>query len=498
MIIENDNKTTQRKQLAFSSIGKLPPQDCDMEEAVLGALMIESDALMLVADFLIPEMFYKDNHQKVYNAIKTLFINNSPVDLMTVRSQLQKFGELEMIGGAYALTELTDRVSSAANIEYHARMIVQKFIQRELIRVSTGIINDAYEDTTDVFELLEKAEKGMFEVISNRGTKHAEKMSNILTERIKEYRKPVINGLTGIPTGLSDVDRISHGWQKTDLIIIAARPSMGKTAFALHCAKHPSLLLGLPTAIFSLEMSSLQLTDRIISSETEIHLEKFLTHNLTEPDFLKVEEVAKMMNDSNLFIDDTAGLNVFEFRAKCRRLKAKHDIQLIIVDYLQLMSGKDNKSNNREQEISSISRCLKSVAKELNVPVIALSQLSRTVETRPGGGKRPMLSDLRESGSIEQDADVVLFLYRDEYYGITQDANGKSTIGKVEVIFAKNRNGKTDVACVDFNGAKMKFRDWDYLVKMQASMGFVPINDTDKPSNFVIRPNNLSDDDHPF
>lgn len=465
--------STRRVTTPYTGLGKLPPQATDQEEAILGGMMNDEGCLMDVISILSPDMFYKDNHQKIFTAIKTLSDKNEPVDFLTVIAQLRKNGQLEEVGGAYFITELTENKSRITSAEFHARIIEQKFLARQLISISTETINSAYEDTIDILELLEHTQERTLGISINKTANQIHSISNLVAERKVEYHKPVINGLTGISCGLSDVDRISHGWQKTDLIIVAARPSMGKTAFALQCAKHPCLVMDLPVAIFSLEMSAPQLTDRMISSESDILLDKLLTHNLSEYDFNVLEEKSKLLSSSKLFIDDTGGLSVFEFRAKCRRLKSKHDIQLIIVDYLQLMTGKTEKSGNREQEISSISRTLKAVAKELKVPVIALSQLSRAVESRPGGGKKPMLSDLRESGSIEQDADVVLFLYRDEYYGIMQDKNGESTIGVADIIFAKNRNGVTQPAKVDFNGAKMRFKD---LRRELSPIEFTPIN----------------------
>lgn len=451
----------------YSGLGKLPPQAVDLEEDLLGSMMNHESSLMNVIDFIQPEYFYKDVHQKVYSAIKILFDKHHPVDEMTVITQLRKQGELEMVGGIYFITQLSSHTRN--NWDFNSKVIYEKYLARETIRISTEAINSAYDDTCDVFEMLERNQSETLSLTHNKTAKQSRKLSDLITDCRKEYSVPVIDGITGIPTGLTDVDRLTHGWQKGDLIIIAARPAMGKTAFVLQCAKHPAIQMNKPVVIFSLEMSDLQLTNRIIAGETDTHLEKILTHNLSVEDERRIDEKVFEIDESPIIIDDTPALNIFEFRAKCRRLKAQHDIQLIIVDYLQLMEGKkDGRMGNREQEISSISRGLKTVAKELNVPVIALSQLSRAVEARPGS-KRPMLSDLRESGSIEQDADMVLFLYRDEYYGITQDKNGSSTIGRCDVIIAKNRNGKCETAVTDFNGAKMRFKDWNW--------GYVPYNE---------------------
>ncbi|TZF83866.1 replicative DNA helicase [Pedobacter sp. BS3] len=498
------DKRTRLNNLV-SGLGKLPPQAVDLEEAVLGALMLEKDALSAVIDILKPEIFYKESHQKIFEAISTLFQKSSPVDILTVTAQLRQQGDLEMVGGAYYITELTNRVASAANIEYHARIISQKYIQRELIRISTEIINNAYEDTTDIFDLLDHAEKNLFDIAQNNLRRDSRRMDDIVRESLEslEKLKDRVDGLTGVPSGFTALDRMTSGWQASDLVIIAARPAMGKTAFVLSCARNAAVQFGKPVVVFSLEMSSVQLVNRLISGETEIEQEKIRKGNLAEWEWQQLHSKIGRLTEAPLFIDDTPGLNIFEFRAKCRRLKAQYDIQMIIIDYLQLMHGKgEGKGGNREQEIGSISRALKSVAKELNVPVIALSQLSRAVENRPGGSKRPMLSDLRESGSIEQDADMVLFLYRPEYYGLTEDENGQPTAGIGEVIIAKHRNGETGVVPLRFIGKYVKFADLDNDFAAfngggspDPFAGMAPSADFDKPNNFIIRPSRMDDID---
>jgi replicative DNA helicase len=508
MITENDNqnkpyerRTRPANPTQYAGLGKLPPQAIDLEEAVLGALMLEKDALSSVIDILKGEVFYDTRHQKIFNAIHLLFEKSSPVDILTVTAQLRQLGELEMIGGAYYITELTNRVASAANIEFHSRIIIQKFIQRELIRISTEVINSAYEDTSDVLDLLDKAEKNLFEIAQNNLRRDSRKMDDLLHESLKEIEalKDKKDGLTGVASGFTDLDRMTSGWQKSDLVIIAARPAMGKTAFVLTCARNAAVEFDKPVVVFSLEMSSVQLVNRLISGETEIEQEKIRKGTLEEWEWAQIHSKIGRLEQAPLIIDDTPALNIFEFRAKCRRLKSQHDIQLIIIDYLQLMQGKaDGKGGgNREQEIGSISRALKSVAKELNVPVIALSQLSRAVETRPGGAKRPMLSDLRESGSIEQDADMVLFLYRPEYYGLTEDENGMPTNGVGEVIIAKHRNGETGTVRLKFVGKFVKFTDLDQgndnFNPPNAFAGLNPSEGFDKPSNFIIRPSRMDD-----
>lgn len=508
---KNTFSTERRNKLSTiaSGLGKLPPQALDLEEAVLGALMLEKDALSAVIDILKPDVFYKDSHQKIFEAIQILFQRSSPVDILTVTAQLRLQGDLEMIGGAYYITELTNRVASSANIEYHARIISQKFIQRELIRISTEIISNAYEDTTDIFDLLDHAEKNLFDIAQNNLRRDSRKMDDIIRESLEnlEKIKDKVDGLTGVPSGFTALDRITSGWQPSDLVIIAARPAMGKTAFVLSCARNAAVQFNKPVVFFSLEMSSVQLVNRLISGETEIEQEKIKKGHLAEWEWQKLHSKIGSLTEAPLFIDDTPALNIFEFRAKCRRLKAQYDIQMIIIDYLQLMHGKsDGKGGNREQEIGSISRALKSVAKELNVPVIALSQLSRAVETRPGAAKKPMLSDLRESGSIEQDADMVLFLYRPEYYGLTEDDQGRSTIGIGEVIVAKHRNGETGTVPLRFVGKYVKFVDLEEDFSNASPnnpnplAGISPSQDFEKPNNFIIRPSRMDDmdDEHPF
>jgi replicative DNA helicase len=442
------------------SLGKLPPQALDLEEAVLGALMLEKNALTAVVEFLRPEHFYTEQHKEIYNAIIDLFKASEPVDMRTVVAQLRKSGKLEVVGGAYYIAELTSKVSSAANIEYHARIIIEMAIKRELIQIASQIHHDAYEDTTDVFELLDKTEQNIFQISDSNLRKNYDNMKSLMFRAVQELqeKKNHKDGLTGVPSGFSRLDRVTSGWQKSDLIIIAARPGMGKTAFVVSALRNAAVEFNYPVAIFSLEMASLQLVNRLISAEAELESEKIRKGNLAEFEWQQLVHRTTKLSSAPIFIDDTPALSILELRAKCRRLKAEHNVQLIVIDYLQLMKG--DLGGNREQEIASISRALKGIAKELNVPVIALSQLSRGVETR-GGDKRPQLSDLRESGSIEQDADIVMFLYRPEYYKITVDDEGMPTQGLAEVIIAKNRNGSLENIRLKFIGKYTKFADYD-------------------------------------
>jgi replicative DNA helicase len=443
--------------------GKLPPQAVDLEEAVLGALMLEKEAVNTVIDILQPKSFYKETHQRIFAVIQDLFQKSEPVDILTVTNLLKQNGELDIVGGAYFITQLTNRVASAANIEFHARIIAQKYIQRELIRISSEIITDAYDETTDVFNLLDKAESSLFSVAEGNIRKNYESMSDLIRESIAqiELAKNQESGVIGVASGFTALDRVTSGWQPSDLVIIAARPAMGKTSYVLSLARNAAVDFNIPVAFFSLEMSSVQLVTRLVSAESEISSEKLRSGNLRNDEIQQIHTKIQKLAEAPIFIDDTAGLSVFELRAKARRLKSQHDIKLLIIDYLQLMSGGgDNKNGNREQEISMISRSLKSIAKELNIPVLALSQLSRAVETR-GGDKRPQLSDLRESGSIEQDADMVQFIHRPEYYGLTEDEEGNPTNGVANIIIAKHRNGSVCDVKLKFINQLAKFQDFE-------------------------------------
>ena len=444
--------------------GKLPPQALELEEAVLGALMIEKDALTTVVDILQQTSFYKEAHQRIYNAIIQLFGKSEPIDMLTVTTQLRSNGELEFIGGASYLVKLTNKVNSAANIEFHARIITQSAIKRDMIKIAGEILKDAYEDTTDVFNLLDKIEQNFFEISERNIRKNYADASTIMRATIEELEKKKNNkdGLTGVASGFTALDRITSGWQNTELTIIAARPAMGKTAFVVSAMRNAAVEWGIPVAMFSLEMSATQLMLRLISAEAEIDSNKLRKGKLENHEWVQLHQKIKNLSSAPIYIDDTPALSILEMRAKCRRLKAQFDIGLVIIDYLQLMTAESGGGGkgNREQEIAAISRAMKNLAKEINVPVIALSQLSRAVETR-GGDKRPQLSDLRESGSIEQDADMVMFLYRPEYYKITQDEQGNSTEGVGEVIIAKNRSGDVDTVKLKFIGKYTKFTDLD-------------------------------------
>ncbi|MBE9467718.1 MAG: replicative DNA helicase [Bacteroidetes bacterium] len=441
-------------------LGKLPPQAIDIEQAILGALMLEKDAILSVIDILKPNSFYKDAHNKIFKAILDLSTNDKAIDILTVTEALRNSGELDEIGGPFYITQLTNRVASAAHIEYHARIVAQKFIQRELIRISSEIQKRAFDEGTDVVDLLDFSESELFKVAEGNIKRETTKINIIIQLAIKKIEEASKreDGLVGVPSGFTNIDRITSGWQNSNLIIIAARPSMGKTAFALTMARNIAVEHNMPIAFFSLEMSSLELVNRLIVSETELASDKIKNGRLADYEWEQLDYKIKNLVDAPLFIDDTPALTLFEFRAKSRRLKIQHDVRLIVIDYLQLMTlGNDSKSS-REQEVSAISRSLKAIAKELDIPIIALSQLNRSVEMR-SGDKRPQLSDLRESGAIEQDADMVLFIHRPERYGLTEDKDGNSLIGLAEIIIAKHRNGAVGDVRLKFQAELAKFSD---------------------------------------
>ncbi len=486
--MENTNPIVGRRidksTLIHLEKGKIPPQATDLEEVVLGAMMIDKKGVDEVIDILHPDVFYKEAHKYIYETIFTLFESSEPVDLLTVSAQLKKEGHLEAVGGDFYLIKLTQKVASSAHIEFHARIILQKYIQRSLIKISNEIIEEAYNEATDVFDLLDNAEAKLYEVTQGNLKRSAETAQNLVIQAKKKIEE-ISNkeGLSGIPSGFDKLDKLTSGWQPSDLIIVAARPGMGKTALTLSMARNMAVNADIPVAFFSLEMSSVQLITRLISSETGLSSEKLRTGRLEKHEWEQLNVKVKSLEKAPLFIDDTPSLSIFDLRAKARRLASQHKIRLIIIDYLQLMTaGGSQKGGNREQEISTISRNLKALAKELNVPVIALSQLSRAVETR-GGSKRPILSDLRESGAIEQDADIVSFIYRPEYYKIEEwdDEERTPTQGQAEFIVAKHRNGGLDNIRLKFIGSLGKFDN---------------LEEFDSPFEFQSKMN--EDDDNPF
>ena len=497
---ENQQKNTKTfKQFSKAGnqnndfeFGKKMPQAVDLEEAVLGSVLIDKDALIEIVDVLKVDHFYKDAHQHIYQAISELFEENEPIDMVTVAQALRNKSQLEEVGGSYYLSYLTNRVASSANAKHYAHIVVQKALKRSLILKNTEVIGEAYEDITDVFDLLDKAEQNIYEISNNDIGRDYSSMDDLTLKAIKEIEEMSESGeeFTGIPSGFTKLDRLTSGWQSSDLIIVAARPSMGKTAFTLNMARNAAVL-NTPVAFFSLEMSATQLATRLISSEAELSQMDMKAGKLEKHQIQQIITKSEILQKAPIYIDDTPAINIFQLRAKCRRMKRKHDIQMVIIDYLQLMSGmgSSNRSMNREQEISRISRSLKTLAKELDIPVIALSQLSREVERRQV--KRPMLSDLRESGAIEQDADQVIFLYRPEYYGQDKDEEGNSTQGLCEILIEKNRNGATGRVNLRFIKEYAKFADID------GSPGFIPMSNLDDDGSYTVssRMNSDSFDD---
>ncbi len=489
---------------AAALMARVPPQAVEVEQAVLGALLLDRDAFHDVMDILTPDSFYDERHGMIYKAMVNLFTQSRPIDVLTVADQLARQGELEAAGGRAYLSELSLRVASSANIEHHARIIAQKHMMRELIHIATEVLQDAYSDTTDVFDLLDKVEQHLYEVTTTnlkREYDTASSLASQLLSHLEELRKKT-DGLTGVPSGYPSLDRVTSGFQPSDLIIVAARPAMGKTAFVLNVARNVAMEYKKAVAVFSLEMASLQLMQRLLAMQSRVKGTNIRNGKLDEAEWQQVVKAIEELSEAPIFIDDTPGINIFELRAKCRRLKSKHDIQLIIIDYLQLMSGgPDTRKGNREQEISSISRALKGLAKELNVPVIALSQLSRAVETR-GGEKRPQLSDLRESGAIEQDADIVSFLYRPDYYGMTESEEGESLVGITELIIAKHRNGPTETIKLRFENEIGLFNEptdpflggGDFSEAFDSGAGFIQV--PSKMNTDTLRPD--PDEEVPF
>jgi replicative DNA helicase len=470
MEITNFNKDKSKRRrpgpdMGAMLYGKVPPQARELEEAVLGAIMLEKSAFDTVVEILKPDCFYVDAHQRIFKAFQSLADQSQPIDILTVVEELKRKEELDTVGGPYYVTRLTNSVVSTANIEAHARIVLQKFVQRELIRISGEIMADAYEDSADVFDLMDDSEEKIFQITNNFLKTDYQAMSSALAEaiiRIDDLRNKT-EDISGIPSGFKDLDAITYGWQPTDLIILAARPAVGKTAFALNLARNAALNSKKPYGVgfFSLEMGAAQLVQRILSAESEIMMEKISRGRLEDYEYQQLHTKGiKKLEQAPIYIDDTAALNIFEFRAKARRLVNKHHVGIIIIDYLQLMSGSGDKNGNREQEISNISRNLKTLAKELKVPIIALSQLSRAVETRKES-KVPQLSDLRESGAIEQDADMVIFIYRPEYYENFTNENGESTKGETHIKIAKHRNGSLDTVKLRARLEIQKFYDWD-------------------------------------
>ena len=458
------SKNTRRPQfepIPKSQTGKLPPRDTELEEVVLGALMLEKDAYMNVADILTPDAFYDPVNAKIYEAISTLGLNQRPIDMMTVTEQLRKNGTLEEVGGAVHVTELTARVYSAANVEYHAKIVSQKHLARRLISFATKIEAEAFDESNDVDDLLQEAEGQLFDISQTHLKREVTQIDPVLNLAIEQIQTAANTqtGLSGLQTGYRDLDRMTSGWQNSDLIIIAARPAMGKTAFVLSMAKNMAIDYNIPVAIFTLEMANVQLVKRLLSNIADLEGEKIKSGQLSPEEWDRLNTRSRAAYSAPLYLDETAGLSITELRTKARRLVRERGVRLIMIDYLQLMNATGLKLGSREQEVSTISRSLKALAKELDIPIIALSQLNRSTETRED--KRPVLSDLRESGAIEQDADIVCFIHREEYYTkSSEDKEGNDIRGKAELIVAKHRSGGVGSVPLRFVGKYARFENW--------------------------------------
>ena len=462
MAEQTNNRRRKAAQPLDPTLGHLQPQALEIEKAVLGALMIDKDAYAIVCEILRPESFYEPRNQMVYTAIRDLSMDEKPVDMLTVADQLAKSGKLEQVGGPGYIAELSSGVATSANIEYHANIIAQKSLARQLISFASSIQTKAFDETIDVEDLMQEAEGSLFELSQHNMKKDYTAIDPVIAQAVKGIQDAAKNtdGLTGVSTGYFKLDDITSGWQASDLVIIAGRPAMGKTSFALSMAKNIAADLRTPMAFFSLEMSNVQLVNRLISNACEIQGSKILNGQLQRDEWERLDKNINNLLGAPLYVDDTPGLSVFELRTKARRLVREHGIKLIMIDYLQLMNANGMRFSSRQEEVSTISRSLKGLAKELNIPILALSQLNRGVESREGlEGKRPQLSDLRESGAIEQDADMVLFVHRPEYYHIYQDDNGRDLHGMAQIIIAKHRKGATGDVLLTFRGEFTRFEN---------------------------------------
>ena len=464
------NKGNSRPKKAITSteeIGRIQPQARELEEAVLGALMLEKDAYSMISEMLTPHSFYEKIHELIFTAIRNLAIKQEPIDMLTVVEQLRRSGNLEMAGGIPYIAQLSQKVVSSAHLEYHARIVAQKALARELISFSSSVASKAFDETNDVDDLMQEAEGQLFEISQQNLKKDFFPITSIMQEAInlitEANKRP--DGMSGLASGFKQLDKITSGWQKSDLIIIAARPAMGKTAFVLSMAKNMAVNFNTPVAVFSLEMANVQLVTRLITNVTEIKSETIKSGQLQRYEWEQFNFRIKDLYNAPIYVDDTPSLSVFELRTKARRLVKEHQVKCIIIDYLQLMNASGMAFGSREQEVSIISRSLKGLAKELNIPIIALSQLNRGVENRSvkddPNAKRPHLADLRESGAIEQDADIVCFIHRPEYYELFQDTEGNDMRGKAEIIIAKHRNGSTGVVRLNFKKEYIRFQNED-------------------------------------
>lgn len=455
-------RQSRQQQPVDNTYAHLQPQALDVERAVIGALLVDKDAYSVVCEILKPDSFYEPRNRIIYEAIQQLSMNEQPVDVLTVADQLARSGQLEEVGGPAYIAEISSRVASSAHVDYHARIVAQKSLARQLIQFASDIETKAFDETVDVDDLMQHAEGSLFELSQKNMKKDYTQIDPVVAQAVKVIQEAAKNkdGLTGIPTGYHGLDDKTSGWQPSDLVIIAGRPAMGKTAFALSMAKNIAADYQVPLAFFSLEMSNQQLVNRLLSNVCEISGKKILNGQLQPDEWDRLDKRINNLLGAPIYVDDTPGLSVFELRTKARRLVREHGVKIIMIDYLQLMNANGMRFSSRQEEVSTISRSLKGLAKELDIPILALSQLNRGVESREGlEGKRPQLSDLRESGAIEQDADMVLFVHRPEYYHIFQDDKGRDLHGMAEIIIAKHRKGATGDVLLTFRGEFTRFEN---------------------------------------
>ncbi|MDR0683450.1 MAG: replicative DNA helicase [Dysgonamonadaceae bacterium] len=500
----NNKKTSKNTE----ETGRVQPQARELEEAILGALMLEKDAYSMIGEILTPQSFYDKTHELIFTAIQNLAIQQKPIDMLTVVDQLRKSGDIETVGGVPYIAQLSQKVVSSAHLEYHARIVAQKALARELISFSSIVASKAFDETNDVDDLMQEAEGQLFEISQRNVKKDVTPINPIIQEAISLMTEAAkrTDGLSGLQSGFHDLDKITSGWQNSDLIIVAARPAMGKTAFVLSMAKNMAVNFNISVAVFSLEMSNVQLVNRLIVNVTEISGEKIKSGHLQQYEWQQLDQKVKQLYDAPIFVDDTPSLSVFELRTKARRLVKEHKVKCIVIDYLQLMNASGMSFGSREQEVSIISRSLKGLAKELNIPIIALSQLNRSVENRSSSkdapdAKRPQLSDLRESGAIEQDADIVCFIHRPEYYKIFEDSHGNDLRGKAEIIIAKHRNGSTGDILLSFKHEYVRFQNLnedriveEYQSRINSQADLIPAEKSYQKGKSIKQP----EEDMPF
>ena len=460
-------RTTRRTARAAADLdtiglemGNKPPQALDVEEAVLGAMLIEPSCVDQAMEELTPSCFYDQKHRMIFEAMSALVLDHTSIDIITVSNRLKTSGNLEAVGGAVVLAGLSEKVGSAAHMEYYVKILKQKTIQRDLITASYDILRDAYDESVPVDDLIDKAQTKVYDAIQSNVRKEVQDIGSIINEAMSDIQEQQNSeGLSGVPSGFVSIDRITNGWQRSDLIILAARPSVGKTAFALNLARNAAVDHHMPVAVFSLEMSASQLVKRLMTSESGLPADKIKGSVKLEPhEWEQLEFKLRSLSKAPFYIDDTPGMQIMEFRTKAKNLVKNKGVRLIVVDYLQLMQGPVELKGLREQEVAAISRTLKATAKELNIPIIALSQLSRQAVTRAGSSGKPMLSDLRESGSIEQDADMVIFIHRPDYVGLSDNPEDRE---KTQIIIAKHRNGETRDIDMVFKSERIRFMEMD-------------------------------------